>query len=1130
MIKDGTFTFSSTRFLLPIMRNWEPFLLRFLMLVSVIIFNITPGFSAPTTSTPAFNSTTQLHAQPALHISKNEMTKALAAHLMDVEEFRFIRNEAQNLGVRVYLFGGTAASYAHYTKWDVLRLKGDARYQPQRFDYDYTNIYRSTQDLDIVVDGPAEKALALQDRLRAQFPYLQGNKSAWEVRLLRESMGGAEALLNNSDFLNQHTDSNSVGLIEVTVPPADEPLVRDLRDWNSSSPFFLKDVLEGKIHFYFSPLHNSTTRYLDGTNPPLFSVIRYLTKAFQYDVAMREEDLAIVRSVIKDFNPKTELTKHYTQERLESLGKKLIQHAVNIESAWNQLETLGLRQLLIGIKNNTYESQSMAWWLNREPLRSKPIGVFDSNHHSQNSSDQTPSNKPWLGMTAGEIAKVLNLNELIVSHETIDFLAYESITRAHTGEPNVLVSRQGAYTGETAMYGEGFYVRMGRAGARGTGFTIRFSVHPQAREGVDFVLSGAEDHFIFRNKAALKVIPESLNIGPIEYFEMLASNQSLNSTDRGILEKLRRRINHKGHSLSSEEIQQIYSLVLGEIKKLETPSTPPPRLNENLLFEWFHLDISDQYWSDLYTLIRHPSNLNLALKILEILQTKNIDKFHLWLSQNRVKLLSTTIQSMLDGGISNVDPSYFFLVTDYFALQTTTSEKFDVPPKLLEQWQWLRLYLKYSAGYLPLDRLLAELEKTPELKKNNQWFQLFFTRLMQDLFNSRHLTDYELKLVREFILSAPAGKDLSDWQALAFLSAFSNEYSPGLAPDIFINSPLWVAQSWSKKERDEVLGILGSPFNSFQMWKLIYFLAEQQSKQMKLKGSEILYSPGQAWQSFTNTVYGHLPENRLPLSPPENLLGVLDASRWDQTSIDELFLVLTRELESHRRSKNAKNRSPLLSLLTLPITSYNQRLRQLVVKSLRGTDLLPHLELSYPHWVGQRETIATHYQKLKAHPESLSGLSIVQHLLITKPTRSSHKLLKAVLRISGTTVKVEQIHRNQARTALSSLDVYLIVNEGLLFTPAYRDLLSDFLNMLKRHGATIMTDTLELLEAYVVKHKSILNRDRQAWQDLLNHQSEPKIIQQMTQIFAPLNLSNPSLFLNSADVATLSCQKSLTPK
>ena len=36
-------------------------------------------------------------------------------------------------------------------------------------------------------------------------------------------------------------------------------------------------------------------------------------------------------------------------------------------------------------------------------------------------------------------------------------------------------------------YGEGFYTAKGREGAAGTGFTIRFKVNPEAREGKDFI-------------------------------------------------------------------------------------------------------------------------------------------------------------------------------------------------------------------------------------------------------------------------------------------------------------------------------------------------------------------------------------------------------------------------------------------------------------------------------------------------------------------------------------------------------------------------------------------------------------------------------------------------------------------
>ncbi len=472
--------------------------------------------------------------------SIGELEHSIADRLKRVEEFRFIDQEAKRLGVRAWLFGGTAAGYAHYVKWDLLREGGDPRYQPDRFDYDYTNIYRSTQDLDIVIDGPPEKAQALQQRLANSYPHLQGSKSAWEVRLLRQDMGEKQALLNNPDFLNQHTDSNSTGMIEITQPANGEPVVRDLRDWSSRDPFFLKDVREGKLHYYFSGKHGSTSFAKQGRNPPILSVIRYLTKAFQYELEIRPEDLAQIKKIIREFDPKKGTQNSYVESWIEKNGKKLIQNAVNIEYAWDTLEKLGLRKKLAAVKDNASQVDSLAWWMNKEPLRSQTL--------SQGS---------------GNTAKDLGLD--IVAHETNNFLAYESITRAHTGDPNVLISRKDA-AGETASFGDGFYTKVGRQGARGTGLTIRFHLDPNAREHADFSRAG-EYVVIVKNKAALKVIPESLNISPIEFFRMMTSEDQIDASDRAIREKLHRRIGNKSNLLSSSEITEMSRLVEEELHK-----------------------------------------------------------------------------------------------------------------------------------------------------------------------------------------------------------------------------------------------------------------------------------------------------------------------------------------------------------------------------------------------------------------------------------------------------------------------------------------------------------------------------------------------------------------------------------
>jgi hypothetical protein len=500
-------------------------------------------------------------AASARAVEPQKLANEIAARVSRVHEFVTIRKLAEERGLKVWLFGGTAAAFAHYVKWDLLREAGDNRYQANRFDYDFTNIFRSTQDLDIVVDGGADKVYEFQYALKGQFPYFMGSKDQWEVRSLREKVGDKDALLNNRDFLSQHTDSNSTGMIELTANGE----TRDLRDWEAPEPQFLKDVAEGKLHYYFSEKHETTSRYLDGKNPPILSVVRYLTKAFQFELEMRSEDLAAIEKVITEFNPKSGL-QYYVRDWLEKNAPKLVRHAVDVEYAWNTLEKLGLRQKLIALSHPEV-SGSLGWWLNKEPLRSLPVGLGS-------------------GRTIRELAeeREIPLDQFVVAHETSDFLAYESLTRNTTGAPNVFISRVGG-VGEMAAYGNGHYTQIGRSGAKGTGLTVRYVPNPDAREGTDFIVSG--EYIVWRNRNALRVIPESLNFGILEYFKFLSANSDISPDDRGIMEKLRRRIGNQLHlvkTFSSEQLGQMAQVVSAELDKAQP--------NRELLRLWFSLEQS----------------------------------------------------------------------------------------------------------------------------------------------------------------------------------------------------------------------------------------------------------------------------------------------------------------------------------------------------------------------------------------------------------------------------------------------------------------------------------------------------------------------------------------------------------
>jgi len=503
-------------------------------------------------------------------VSAPELSQAISQSLMRVEEFQFIREEARRMGVRVYLFGGTAAGFAHYVKWDLLRQKGDGRYQADRFDYDFTNIYRSTQDLDVVVDGSDQQVRELQRLLAGRFTYFQGSKDAWEVRSLRESHGKPgtpgfkEALLNSHDFKHQNTDSNSVGMVELTE--STDPIVRDLRDWQSSEPQFLRDLVNGQIHYYHHPvLHRTTARARNGQNPEIISVIRLLTKAFQYELSFEHGQWRLIAKIISDFNSGKDLQNEVAKNWVLRNGPKLFQHAVNVEYAWQILEKTGLRKKLMQL-DDPKTIGSLAWWMNKKPLSSFEVG----------------------GGLFGKTAAELGID--VVAHETRDMLAFESITRAHTGEANVFISRQNA-PDEAAAFGDGFYTRIGREGAKGTGLTIRFHLDRRAREGRDFELVKTADYVyvIIKNKRAIRVIPESLRFTVLQYFEHLQEGYLGALSDKGVREKAKRMIRNKSSRLSPEEEHKLVEIIRLELAK------PAPERNVILLRDFALLPIAKKH-------------------------------------------------------------------------------------------------------------------------------------------------------------------------------------------------------------------------------------------------------------------------------------------------------------------------------------------------------------------------------------------------------------------------------------------------------------------------------------------------------------------------------------------------------
>ena len=293
-----------------------------------------------------------------------------------VEEFKFLAQTAQKHGLKVWLFGGSASSLAHYVKENMLLEEGSDEYYSQSFaetsdgKRDFTDIFRPTQDIDLVVDGEMARVANFEREVLQHLPDIKGNKQTWEVRTLREDYGEKLALLNNPNFFNQHTDSHSVGMISLSEV-ADDKVVRDLLDWESETPRFLQDVLANKLHYYYSAHHSETLRFQQGKNPPIISVVRYFIKLFQHELEMSEQDLKKLQKIIARFNPQE--IGNYTQGWLQGNVPKLFLHSRNVEYSWDMLEQTGLRAKLLQV-GNINQAKSPAWWANKSPLRSFELG------------------------------------------------------------------------------------------------------------------------------------------------------------------------------------------------------------------------------------------------------------------------------------------------------------------------------------------------------------------------------------------------------------------------------------------------------------------------------------------------------------------------------------------------------------------------------------------------------------------------------------------------------------------------------------------------------------------------------------------------------------------------------------
>jgi hypothetical protein len=577
-------------------------------------------------------------------ITPLELEQGLRSKIHAVPEFKIIKNEAKRLGVKVYLFGDSALAFANYVKSDLLSQKGDHSYILEKLDYDFKNIFYSTQVMEVVVDGNESQVKQMSKFIESQFAQIFNRKMpgskkvVWDVRpykTAKSKIGAAdyrEALLENHEYLNQNLDSVATGLVDITEDP-DNLIVLDLQDMKSKENKFLRDLAAEKIIFYRSRLHEETPLYEAGINPEIISVIKTLTRTFQFELYLEDSTLIQIKNIIFEFDPNAKLNPQ-AQAQIIHLGKNLIRHAANAEKAWDALEKLGLRKKLSKF-DSAFTPDALSWWLYKEPLRRVQLAKEPSQENGN--------------YKLGKSAKELSLNYVVYDAQT--FENFELINKSLVDDPKLFLGKD-SKDKTKSLNSMGFYTKVYVPKMTLNPLEIKFQVNPLAKEGADFILtsdggSQVKNKVIIKNKAALIIASEN-NLGWLDYFRefyeekeklydnyynpnlksrlknLFTSKQPLdfyNQEDYLKSSRIKQKLERSKTQISPEEEAEVVKIVKEGIEKALDWQKVNPNYGgafDQLFVDWFALPQSFKYPDVLNEVIDEmPNSEDLIYKVLK---------------------------------------------------------------------------------------------------------------------------------------------------------------------------------------------------------------------------------------------------------------------------------------------------------------------------------------------------------------------------------------------------------------------------------------------------------------------------------------------------------------------------------
>jgi len=271
---------------------------KYFLILSILVLSFVhlQSFS-PLLGAPEYRFISEPDPSLAAAVDSQKLKQELKERRSKVQLFQDIKSLAEKSGARVWALGGIASSFVHYVRWDLLREAGDKNFRPNKFDYSNVQIFSSDQDVDLVIDGDEAAAQKLEALLQSTYPKLR-----FDVFLLNADRVNKPAILGK-DFLEQYSDSHSLGLVEVTDPREGESVIRSAQDFsNQMEPVFLAEAAAGKISFRMLVNHHETSRARAGLNPPVEAIIRYMIKVLQFGLSISETDILEIQDLLRKVN------------------------------------------------------------------------------------------------------------------------------------------------------------------------------------------------------------------------------------------------------------------------------------------------------------------------------------------------------------------------------------------------------------------------------------------------------------------------------------------------------------------------------------------------------------------------------------------------------------------------------------------------------------------------------------------------------------------------------------------------------------------------------------------------------------------------------------------------------------